>query len=175
MATKKPVEKVTQGEDMSTPKEKFVVIKDKFISFLKRTFKTTNTFYIILGITAAILIVLYIWFYDPSVRNERNRLKKENKELQKQRNLIADSLRELESDFIELRSQDSIKTARLAEIDADIEFIKQNVKNSSNNINQIKSRLNTTNTKIVNNEGNPVKRDGDKLINSLKSHLNRKN
>lgn len=153
-------------------KSSFVAAKDKFVSFMKG-FKITPL-YLILIITAVIMIVGYIWFYDPTVRNERNRLKKENKELQKQRKLVADSLRALEVDYVALQIQDSMKAEQIIEINSDIEFIKQSVKNSSNNLNQIKNRLNTTNAEIGSNKNAPPKK-GDKLLISLKDKVNQKN
>lgn len=163
VAKKKVAAKSTVVESV-LPK---VNIKEFVISNIKKV----KPMYIILG-CIAIMICLYFYFSSPnSIKQENNRLKKEIKEIQNQKDKNKDTINILVLNYSKLQDSIKLKEDLLKQIDQRISVIEKNTASSVGNLNKIKDGLNSINNDINNLNKNPEKKIGSELINSLESKI----
>lgn len=126
--------------------------------------KNNKTPIIIVGVIA---IALSYWIFSGSSGSENRKLRKEIKQIQKERDLIQDSLSNLRNDF--QKAEDSLKIyyGNLSNIDKRLQSIESNINKSTSTLNETKKNVSDIRNDIKNKEKKPSNRVGDSLLKSL--------
>lgn len=122
---------------------------------------------VLLGFT---LIFGYKWYFSsPDNKDEIKALLEQNKVIQKERDSLKIARHILESDFNNLRMNDSLKASEIARLDKTLSIMQEEVNRSRKDFDKIRKELEETRKKIEEFKKNPPNRTGDDLINSIKN------
>lgn len=114
-----------------------------------------------------------LWYFKGSDTKDRvNQLEKDIKRIEVVRDSLEDANTKLREDFNERELIISERDKKIKDIESSISKIKQDLVVANNKLKQSQKELAETKKKIEELKNNPIKREGDDLINSLKQKLN---
>jgi len=104
-------------------------------------------------------------------KKEYKRLEIKFNDLQKSRDSLKSINKKLESDYNKLESQVKLREFYISKLESDIEKTKSELKSAKSEVSRFKLDWIATKKKIENLKKNPIKREDDQLIKSLKEKL----
>lgn len=133
-----------------------------------------NLLYYILGIIGISILVYFSMFYNSDIAKENRALRKEIKEIKKQRDSIKDSLNLLENKYKKYQDSLDKKYRDLDILNKKLKDIEGIIVKQNTSLNNNLKEISDIKAQISNKEKNPPNRSGEDLINSLNKKLNNK-
>lgn len=126
--------------------------------------------WVIVGLVAACILFSCMWFFSGSGnRRDIKQLKKENKELQFERDSLRIVRVKLQDKVKILEDMSADKDKKIAELDTKLTILNYDLNNTKKGFYQIQKELKEALQKVNDLKRNPPNRTGDDLLESLKN------
>ena len=127
----------------------------------------------LLVLTSACILFFGMWFFKGSdYKDKIKALEIENKKIESVRDSLKLANASLKLDFDKKQSEISKRDQKIKLIEFEIEKAKKDLKVATAQVEADKRSLKETKDKIEKLKKDPIKREGDELLNSLKEKLN---
>lgn len=128
----------------------------------------------ILVLLGASILFFGMWFFKGSDTKDRiKELEKQNAQIEKTRDSLELANKALSIEFNEIQKGIDERDNRIKSIESELSKTKNDLVSANKKVSQSQKDLAETKKKIEELKKNPIKRDDDALINSLKEKLNK--
>lgn len=129
---------------------------------------------LILILLVGSIIFFAMWYFKGSDTKDRvKELQKENARIELVRDSLKDINKNLQVEFNKIQENVDKKNEEIKRIESELLKTKQDLVGANNKVKEHQKELAETKKKIEELEKNPIKREDDDLINSLKDKLNK--